>query len=167
MSESKKKNLFQKAVDAVFVDPEHTPDLREWDSLTPEEQDAIRMEARAKFVKGEPHRKLSPFTQAGKAVSEAIGSVRIPVGRPKLAPPPQSERWDDFMNQREAEQAAKPKLFDRVASFPTSAPPPSPDTVDAQILMDLSKARREGNETKQQTLREVWEARKKKDSPAR
>lgn len=125
------------------------------------------MEARAKFVKGEPHRKLSPFTQAGKAVSEAIGSVRIPVGRPKLAPPPQSERWDDFMNQREAEQAAKPKLFDRVASFPTSAPPPSPDTVDAQILMDLSKARREGNETKQQTLREVWEARKKKDSPAR
>lgn len=153
-----KRNLFEQ----IFVDPPHEPDTREWDSLTPEEQDAIRMEARGKFVKGEPHRKLSPFTQAGKSVAEAIGSLTYKKKRP-LAPPTQTNEWNKFMDAQAAKRAAQPRMFDRIASFPTDPPVPTSDTVDAQILMDLSKARREGDEAKQQTLREIWESRKQKE----
>lgn len=155
---AEKKNLFQKAAEYVFVDPKRTPDTRDWDSLTPEEQDAVRMRASAKFVKGE--RTLSPFTQAVKTASEAVGNMRYK--RP-LAPPVQSDSWDAFMDKQAAKRAAQPRLFERVGSFPVGpAPAPQPAEVDANILLEVKKARTEGNSAKEQSLRELWESRKAK-----
>lgn len=155
----KKKSLLQKAAEFVFIDPKQEPDNRPWDSLTREEQEAVKAAGRKSVLMNE--RKLSPFTQAVKTATEAVGSLHYKRKPPLVKAP--HESWDEFMDQQ-----AENRLFQSVARFPVeqSTPAPSPGETDADILLGIRDARRKGDEERQMTLKEIWERRNPpKDQP--
>jgi hypothetical protein len=135
------RSFLQKA----FMDPPKRPNGDQpWDSLTPEEKDALLAQAQKDRLYGQSQ--PSYMAQGMKAAMEALGPKRE-------APPnvPEAKTWNQHMDTQDTARKAQAqtRTFTPVATFPVGEQPKSAGEAQADQMLAVKKAG---------TIEERWKA---------
>jgi hypothetical protein len=137
------RSFLQKA----FMDPPKRPNGDQpWDSLTPEEKDALLAQAQKDRLYGRSQ--PSYMAQGMQAAMEALGPKPKDTPQAKV---PEAQTWNQFMDTQDTARKAQAqtRTFTPVATFPVGKQPKSAGEAQADQMLAVKKAG---------TIEERWKA---------